>query len=151
MNKLLIRPLAEADLNSWVALECAVFAEPWSETQLAGWLNRERTLALGVFAPESRQLQGFALYSYILDEAELLQIAVAFEARGLGLASGLMRQAGEQLKSLGVGRILLEVRDSNLAARNCYRTYGFSEEGVRKGYYKGEQGREDAVLMSLSL
>ena len=151
MTELVFRPLAEDDLAAWLALENAAFSDPWSESQLQGWLSRERTLLMGAFDVENRQLQAFVLYSHVLDEAELLQIAVAHSARGKGLAARLMQQAGLQLKNLGIERIMLEVRDSNTPARSCYVRYGFGEDGIRKGYYKAAQGREDAVLMSYSL
>ncbi|HET19983.1 MAG TPA: ribosomal-protein-alanine N-acetyltransferase, partial [Chromatiales bacterium] len=51
----------------------------------------------------------------------------------------------------GLERILLEVRASNTPALGLYRSEGFCEDGVRKGYYPASGGREDAILMSRSL
>jgi len=151
MAEVIIRPLEAADLPQWQALESEAFDDPWSESQLKTWLQRPRIVALGAFAPGDDSMLGFCLYSYILDEAELLQIAVARQARGCGLATRLMQVAAEQLQALEVSRVMLEVRQSNSAARHCYQRFGYSEDGVRKGYYKTPQGREDALLMSYSL
>ena len=54
-------------------------------------------------------------------------------------------------QALGLTRLLLEVRQSNERARALYRRRGFAEIGIRRGYYPATQGREDAVVMALTL
>ena len=100
---------------------------------------------------EGRDVAGYVLLSRALDEVTVLNIAVTpvCQGRGLGrlLLSAALRVAGED----GARRCLLEVRASNRAAIALYRRCGFTEDGVRKGYYPGESRREDALLMSKEL
>lgn len=145
----LIRPLVAADLPSWLAIERACFPDPLSERQLDAQLKQSRNRCFGFF--EMNQLVGFAVFSTVLDEAELLQIAIAPEEQGRGLAAMLLSGAIETLQQAGAIRFMLEVRASNGAAIRLYEKLAFSEDGRRKGYYPALGGREDAVLMSLTV
>ncbi len=149
MTEPVIRELAAADLDAWLRLEQAAFFDPWSERQLQAQLAHPRGLALGAFIDGA--LQAFALFSYVLDEAELLQIAVAAPTPRRGLAVQLLHQGEQRLRRRGVARLLLEVRAGNQAALRLYRGYGFNEDGRRRGYYPAPAGPEDAVLMSYRL
>jgi ribosomal-protein-alanine N-acetyltransferase len=60
----------------------------------------------------------------------------------------MLRWVMSACRELGMQRMLLEVRASNLPALHLYRSEGFTEDGVRKGYYPASGGREDAILMS---
>ncbi|MGB0466122.1 MAG: ribosomal protein S18-alanine N-acetyltransferase [Pontibacterium sp.] len=142
-----IRALNNDDLGVWFALEQQAFSDPWSEAQLSALLGRARHLSFGCF--NDKQLVAFAVFSFVLDEAELLQIAVAPDWRGQGLAERLFTQVAGQLKPEGIQRVLLEVRLSNQPAISLYRRIGFIEDGYRKAYYETADGREDALLMSL--
>lgn len=122
----------------------------WSQNQYLQRIESERSLVVGLFEP---QLCGYAVYSQVLDEAELLQIAIAPRHRKHGYAQQLLNYAHAYLQSTDVTRIMLEVRASNQAAINLYRKYGFASDGVRKNYYPlGPDGaREDAQLMTFAL
>jgi ribosomal-protein-alanine N-acetyltransferase len=145
-----IRSLLEKDLSSLAFLEAACFSPGWSDTQLSKQLSHPRALSLGFFSPE---MSGFALISTVLDEAELLQIAVDPGHRGEGISINLLNAAVVYLRQRGIIRLMLEVRQSNLPAISLYRRFGFVEEGIRKAYYppliKGGL-REDALLFSYS-
>jgi ribosomal-protein-alanine N-acetyltransferase len=80
---------------------------------------------------------------------ELESILVAPECRGQGIGHVLMRDLFARLRALQAERLLLEVRESNLAARRLYARLGFSEDGKRRNYYSHPE--EDAVLLSLAL
>lgn len=144
----LLHPLKPDDLPAWWAIEQACFSHPWSERQLSAQLNHARNHCFGLF--ELNQLVGFAVFSTVLDEAELLQIAIVPEQQGRGLAAELLSQSIRILQQADITRFMLEVRASNVAAIRLYEKFGFSEDGRRKGYYPTAGGREDAVLMSLS-
>ncbi|WP_286236793.1 ribosomal protein S18-alanine N-acetyltransferase [Neptuniibacter halophilus] len=146
-----IRLLRAEDLPALSALEQQCFTSAWSESQLMQRVLSEKGLALGLFTPA---LSAFALFSTLLDEAELLQVAVLPESQGQGLGRNLLDASLGMLSNRQVERVLLEVRASNLPAIALYHRLGFAEDGRRKGYYPpaGSQGtREDALLMSLSL
>jgi len=80
---------------------------------------------------------------------EILNLAVAPEYRRRGLASRLLGLVLKIGKRLGVARVFLEVRESNVAARALYCRQGFGQVGVRKGYYPDNM--EDALVQRLDL
>ena len=89
---------------------------------------------------------GFLIFSTVLDEAEILEVAVTENLRRAGIASELMNELFEWCKKNGISRILLEVRESNFPARSYSKKFGFAEDGRRRNYYRDPV--EDAVLMS---
>lgn len=141
-----LRPLTADDLGGLSALEHNIFPDAWSEAQLQRQLDAPRSVNLALFSGDA--LLGYALFSYVLDEAELLRIAVASEGRRLGLARQLLEAALPRLSALGIARLMLEVRAANTPAQALYLQFGFTEDGRRKGYYRCAGGSEDAVLMS---
>ncbi len=80
-----------------------------------------------------------------------MNIAVHPDTQGAGLGTLLMRALLDELHQCGVRRCLLEVRQSNQRAIQLYRSHGFLDDGIRKDYYPGDCGREDALLMSCVL
>lgn len=95
------------------------------------------------------KVAGFLIFSSVLDEAEIIEVAVAENLRRAGIASGLMNEIFDWCKKNGIGRIFLEVRESNFPARAYYKKFGFSEDGLRKNYYRNPV--ENAVLMSVKI
>ena len=93
-------------------------------------------------------ISAFALFSRVLDEATLHSIGVDPKLQGRGLGRRLLTAMLAQVGRVGASRCLLEVRESNAAARSLYNGLGFSLDGVRKNYYPTPKGREDALLMS---
>ena len=95
--------------------------------------------------PHAFHIVGYAVYRVIIDEAHLLNIAIAPETRGAGLGRLLLEHVESDCADQGADRILLEVRPSNDRARALYAAFGYVEVGRRKRYY--EDTREDAILM----
>jgi len=89
----------------------------------------------------------FAGMWLVLDEGQVANVAVAPAWRQKGLGRQLMEQLILRCMALGGRSLSLEVRESNLPARNLYDSLGFRTVGLRKGYYT--QPAEDAVLMQL--
>jgi [ribosomal protein S18]-alanine N-acetyltransferase len=88
----------------------------------------------------------------VLDEAELLTIAVHPDAQGQGVGTALMADFLKQAAARGAGRAFLEVADDNAAARALYARAGFAAVGRRKGYFSAPGGRKiDAVVMARDL
>jgi ribosomal-protein-alanine N-acetyltransferase len=98
-------------------------------------------------------VQGFAALSRVLDEGTLLNIVVAPDARRGGCGRALLRAVVDEARRLSLRRLLLEVRESNAAARGLYAEFGFTADALRPGYYpaRGGQPAEAAILMSLCL
>lgn len=80
-------------------------------------------------------------------EWEIENVVVAPQHRNRGVASGLIRELLERAE--GITSVLLEVRESNIAARRLYAKMGFSEQGLRRNYYRDPV--EDALLLRTML
>ena len=104
-----------------------------------------------VLAEDDEGVLAYLLHSQILDELTVINILVAPSQRRRGIAKGLMAAMLEHATELGIARCLLEVRASNHAAQGLYQSLGFGSDGRRKNYYPKGSGREDALLMSLTL
>ena len=97
------------------------------------------------------EVLGFVVFSAVADEGSVHNIAVHPEQWGRGIGSALLDAALEDMRRQGLGCCLLEVRESSTAARALYASLGFLVDGRRGDYYRNDTGREDALLMSLSL
>jgi [ribosomal protein S18]-alanine N-acetyltransferase len=141
-----LRPMVVGDVDEVHALECSVFPHPWSRA------NFMDSLASGYDAWVLREpagaLAGYFLLMYALDEAHLLDVAVAAPLHGRGVGRYLLDRIAARAQAQRMASILLEVRPSNTRALEVYRRYGYEEIGRRKGYYPAHEGRrEDAIVM----
>jgi ribosomal-protein-alanine N-acetyltransferase len=147
---LALRPMTMDDVDAVYALECSVFPHPWSRA------NFVDSLASGYDAwvlrgPED-ELAGYFLLMIAVDEAHLLDVAVAAPRQGRGLGRYLLDRIVARARGLRMASILLEVRPSNERALQVYQRYGFAEIGRRKGYYPAHEGRrEEAIVMRYML
>lgn len=146
-----VSPMTEADVADVLAIERRCNSHPWSER------NFRDALASGylcLIAREACVPCGFAVGRMLLDEAELLLIAVLPEIRRQGVATLLWNELALRLYASGARRIHLEVRQSNTGAQRFYAMRGFTIEGIRGGYYPSgtqDSRREDALLMQVAL
>ena len=150
LARLNYEPMRDGDIDEVVALEESVYPYPWSRGNFAD------SLASGyhawVLRNQSMQLMGYFLVMQMVDEAHLLNVAVAQEWQGQGLGRFLLNQSVACARGLGMESMLLEVRPSNARALELYQRYGFEQIGRRKGYYPaGGQQREDAIVMRYML
>jgi ribosomal-protein-alanine N-acetyltransferase len=122
----------------------------WTEQQYLDLLaaRRESPTRLTLVAREdsSSVLAGFLVARHSPPEWELENIVVAPEVRRTGIGKKLMDTLLVQARQTNSDAILLEVRESNTAARRLYEELGFSETGHRKAFYTNPS--EDAVLYS---
>lgn len=124
-------------------LERVCFSENWSYALLEAGIHSPYDVYY-VFEQEEKIL-AYCNLRILAGEGEVQRIAVLPEFRRLGLGRKLMDAMVEYARENRADAISLEVRESNLAARNLYESYGFSAEAVRKGYYHNPT--EDAVIM----
>lgn len=92
---------------------------------------------------------GYVICSFVLDEVELLALAIRPEARRRGAGSALLRAAIAGARAESARRVLLEVARDNAAARRLYERAGFVVFNVRRGYYRATG--QDALEMELLL
>lgn len=92
---------------------------------------------------------GYACYWYILDEAQLVNLAVELKYRRKGVARALMNAGEEESKKRNMKFMFLEVRVSNTNAQELYRKMGFTVGSLRKGVY--EKPKEDGYIMMKKL
>ncbi|HFI0271560.1 TPA: ribosomal protein S18-alanine N-acetyltransferase [Streptococcus suis] len=127
--------LAEAVL---VVMQSVYDQSPWTLEQIASSMaSQDEDYYL---AYEGQELVGFLAVQTVLDEMEILQIAVKTDFQRLGIASQLMAAVMDW-----DGDIFLEVRESNRAAQALYTRQHFTKIGKRKDYYRNPV--EDAVIM----
>lgn len=97
----------------------------------------------------SPKVVGFAAFHRIIDEAELLNLAVDPEHQHQGIARALVEYGRDRLRELGTKRIFLEARLSNKPALGLYYSMGFGLHSLRKGYYHNPP--EDAYVLCLQI
>ncbi len=139
-----------ADLDTVVAISAAAFdphfGEAWSPVQLRGTLTQPGSWLR--LARDGGTALGFTLCRPLVDEAELLLIAVDPAARAAGVGTALLTGAVDDARARGMVEIFLEMRDGNAAAQALYRRGGFVEVGRRRDYYRGAGDlRYDAITM----
>lgn len=123
------------------------WGEGWSRLQLASALTLDGAFARLAQGAQDQPI-GFSLCRAVLDEVELLLVAVLPDARGQRLGQSLITQALRDSRQRGCGRMFLEVRENNQAARNLYHMAGFYDIGRRPDYYLGVNGsRFGAITM----
>lgn len=144
-----LQPLRALDLDEVMAIESVSYSHPWTRG------NFIDSLAAGysgfVMRDEQSRLCAYFLAMQVIDEMHLLNITVIAERQGQGLARRMLDALALLARARGCHQIWLEVRESNVRARQLYDRYGFTQSGLRRNYYPADGGREDAVLMTLRL
>jgi ribosomal-protein-alanine N-acetyltransferase len=143
-----IRLMQPADLKGVAAVERAAYAYPWSlgifrDCLLAGYYS----LVLDV----GGTVTGYGIMSIAAREAHILNLCVHPDAQRLGYGRSLLNALLVKAQDADADRVFLEVRPSNSVALHLYRSVGFEQIGMRPAYYQAANGREDAVILSLSL
>ncbi|WP_420136518.1 GNAT family N-acetyltransferase [Sphingomonas sp.] len=122
------------------------FGEAWNAGQCLGMLSLPGVWLS--FAQQEGRTAGFALSRLLVDEAELLLLAVEPASRGQGIGRALIERTARIAGEKGARRLLLEVRHDN-PALDLYRSAGFAEIGRRCGYYHGADGvTRDALTLA---
>jgi ribosomal-protein-alanine N-acetyltransferase len=113
----------------------------WSEAEFSAMLSASNALSVTCDA-------GFAVGQVILDEAELFLIMTKPEHRKKGVGHRILALFEQQAFQNAVRRIILEVADTNEAARALYSANGYQQIAVRKNYYTFPNGSHaDAIVM----
>ena len=137
------------DAAALAALHRASFPRGWSDGEFERLLMDNNVVCHR--ANRGRQLVGFVLSRIAAGEAEILSIAVAKAARGIGLGRKLIDLHLRRLAGLGVRTVFLEVGENNESARQLYSRAGFREVGRREAYYRDGSGVSAALVLRRDL
>lgn len=141
-----VRELGPETAPWMAAVHAEAFDAPWGADAFLDLLDRPGVLAL------AHDWDGFFLAQSVLDEAEVLTLAVRPEARRRGVGRALVEAAAQRLASQGVSVLRLEVAQDNPAGLALYAAAGFAPAGLRRGYYARPGGaRVDAQLLVRTL
>jgi len=145
--EIIVRELKVEDSAAVAEMEQQIFSDSWSEKSVLETVQQKQSVCFA--AEKAGHLLGYLLAYHAADEAEIARIAVQKEARRQGAAGKLMQALEHYCEEHKMEKLLLDVRESNEAARSFYTKNGFVEDGIRQGFYTNPS--EDAVLMSRQL
>jgi ribosomal-protein-alanine N-acetyltransferase len=143
-----IRPLATVDLDAVMDIESRAYDFPWTQGIFRDCLR----VGYCCWCYENDGLiQGYGVMSVAAGESHILNLTVRPESQRQGIGSKLIKHFLQLARRHDADIVMLEVRPSNLSAISLYEKMGFNEVGVRRNYYPAYHGREDALLLALSL
>lgn len=138
------REMLVEDLDQVMEIEEDLFAVPWTKEGFLTYLMKKDTM---FFVVEERgRILGFCSMMTVLDEGDILNVAVRRDRQKEGIGFFLVDSMIRMAQMQGIRVVHLEVRESNETARRLYRRLGFQEDGLRKNYYT--EPIEAAVLMT---
>ena len=142
-----IKKMTAAHVDAVAQLETICFSTPWSSNSITNELINP--LSLWLVAEEDGILLGYIGSQTVMDEADMMNVAVEPSARRRGVAERLVSRLVCDLGCLGVKRLTLEVRVSNEPAIALYNKLGFVQVGRRPNYYRNP--KEDALILRKGL
>jgi ribosomal-protein-alanine N-acetyltransferase len=144
----MLRAMSQADVSRLLVIEQEVQAMPWSEDTFKTCFQSGY---LGWVIELAGKLVAFIIVSLRHEECHVLNLCVARAEQRRGLGRQLLGQALKYAKEHGAAMVYLEVRRSNSRAIALYRKEKFHLIGMRKDYYPGVSGPEDALVLARSL
>ena len=141
-----IEKMSREHLSEVASIEEMSFSLPWSLESLELMLTEQ---ASALVALEDGRVLGYVGMMCVLDEGQIINVAVHPDARRRGVGRTLMQAAEAYAKERGIVFLSLEVRESNFAARSMYSSLGWEEQGIRKGFYSHPV--ENACVMTKSI
>ena len=143
-----LRPMSEDDLARVMGIEQQAYTFPWSEQIFRDCL---RVGYCCWVLERDGSLDAYGVMSVGAGESHILNLCVRPAVQRHGLGRRLLAHLLQLARRHGAHTALLEVRPSNRAAFELYRDSGFNEVGIRRDYYPGDRGREDALILALDL
>jgi ribosomal-protein-alanine N-acetyltransferase len=144
----LIRALRSEDVDRLIHIEESAYPFPWTRGIFADCIR----VGYACFGLQlGRDLQGYTVYNWAGGESHLLNLCIHPDWQRLGYGSLLLEHSISHARRRKCLAMFLEVRPSNPAASRIYTQRGFEIVGRRPAYYNAAEGREDAIVMRLSL
>lgn len=147
VEQVIVEQMGSRHLDDVLAIEQKSYSTPWSSTSFKNEIYNPYSIAL--VAVLEGKVVGYILANYRFHEGHILNVTVHRDHMRKGVGTHLMKLVMEMLRQRQCTVAYLEVRASNLGARQLYEKLGFREAGKRKAYYI--EPFEDAVLMSADL
>lgn len=144
--KVNIVPMNADHLDELERLERICFSRPWSRKMLAEELENACAAFLVAEEPETGKILGYAGVLVMADEGYITNVAVFPEYRRQGIAAQIIKVFCDFAAGNHLAFLTLEVRPTNTAAIELYRSFGFEEVGRRKNYY--DLPKEDALILT---
>lgn len=142
-----IRHMTIDDLSQVLAIDQVSFSLPWPERSFRFEITDNRASRAWVSETDGK-ITGMIVLWLLVDEAHIATIATHPDFRRQGIAGRLLLHALSEVRKEGATHSVLEVRQTNSAAQEMYRKFGFTESGRRPHYYR--DNGEDAILMTLN-
>jgi [ribosomal protein S18]-alanine N-acetyltransferase len=139
-----IRPMHELDVPVVGTIERAGYQFPWSDGIFRDCLRVGYVCRV---VEVDHDMAGYGIMSVGAGEAHILNVCIREEYRCRGLARRMLLYLLDRARIAGMYEAFLEVRPSNTVASQLYRSLGFEQVGVRRGYYQATVGREDAQVL----
>ncbi len=140
--------MTDADLISVCDIEKSAYEFPWNENVFKSCLGDGYYACVMV---DHEIIIAYGVIFCVVGEAQILNLCVRLKMQQRGCGRSMLMHLLMYARHVKVVKAFLEVRRSNKKAVKLYNRVGFSEVGLRKGYYPAHQGREDAVVMVLEL
>jgi len=140
-------PMREAHVAAVAEMEKLCFSDPWSENSVRYELTNP--LSYWLVALDGDRVAGYVGSQTVLDEADMMNIAVHPDFRRQGIARSMVETLVAELKEKNVRSLTLEVRVSNGPAISLYHQMGFVQVGRRPNYYRNP--KEDALILRKEL
>ena len=133
------------DLPDVLRIERACYNYPWSEGIFHDCLAAGYSCWVTVV---DEMIAGYGIFQFAAGEAHILNLCVEPARRQMGYARDLLHSLFRAMKISDIHTVYLEVRPTNIAAINLYDGEGFNEVGVRKDYYRANNGKQDALILA---
>jgi [ribosomal protein S18]-alanine N-acetyltransferase len=147
-----ITPLGVSDLQKLMEIERGVFEQPWSASIMRDSLRAAHCSVWGLYSGDDSQLIGFGVITTVMDESELIDMAIAKQYQGKGYGKKLMKFLIDKARQNGAEKMFLEVGVNNAAAKAMYLNLNFKSIDTRKNYYRRKNNTfEDAIVYQLEL
>ena len=148
MAKVTFDNMQMTDLDEVMQIELDNYPVPWSKGIMRDCI---KTGYHCIVLKQDKKIIGYAFLMTAFDESHLLNMCIDYKQQSQGLGRKLLKYLENVCRYNHSNVFLLEVRESNPIAQNLYKSYGFTQIGSRKNYYKCLKGRENAIVMTKQL
>lgn len=149
-----ITPVCFSDIKSLAYLHKECFALSWSEEDFENFIQNEHFFGFVARKVGSyKRILGFVLVRFLLDEAEIITLAVDKNYRNRSIGFELLSYVMRFLEKNKAKKLFLEVDEHNIAAQMLYKKLNFLRIGTREGYYqtaKEKTQKNDAFIFCYS-